>query len=93
MGLVVASDSIAEFLVVKAGGQRFVLVVGILLFGFFAFREGCGSAREGDGVEGVAVGDGGVVYLGDEAVVELLLLFRLRAVLAVIVLQNPEELE
>ena len=40
-------------------------MVGILLFGLFAFCEGGGSAGEGDGVKAVTVGNGGVVYLGD----------------------------
>lgn len=58
-------------------------MIGILLFGLFAFGERGGTAGEGDGVKGVAVGYGCVVDFGYEAVVELLLLFGLGAVLTV----------
>ena len=64
MSLVVAPDSVAEFFVVEAWRERLVIVRGVLLLGLFAFGERSGASGESDGVESVAVGDGGVVDFG-----------------------------
>jgi len=79
MCFVIAANSIAKLLVVEAGRERFILMIGFL-FGLFALRERSRASSVGNGIKGITEGDGSVVDFGDETVVELLLLFRLRAV-------------
>jgi hypothetical protein len=83
MSLVVAPNSVAELFVVKARRKRLKVMIGVLLLGLLAFGERCGTTSVGDRVKGVAIGNGGMVDFGHEAVIELLLLFGLRAVLTV----------
>lgn len=83
MRLVIAANPIPQLFVVETGRERFVVVIGIFGLDLFAFGEWSGTTGECDGVKGVSMGYGRVVYFGDEAVIELLLLFRLGTVLAI----------
>lgn len=81
MSLVVAPNPIAELLVVKTGRERLKVMIGVLLLGLLTFGEGCGTTSVSDRVKGVAISNGGMINFGHKAVIELLLLFGLRAVL------------